>query len=171
MSKISPLSGFRAYEERSAADQAQLRVSGLPAGGFVRIATLDTYDGVVFRVGGSDGASGSGTFQRVPTSVDVRGVQGETVRVGVTVDGYRGVWLPTVGDLERARHLLGHSSLLWRLRRPYSNPTVATAGAESRAIKKAPLGTLARTDLRGMLSHVANAPTYYENECPHGTAP
>lgn len=98
---VSPLSGFRAYEERSAADQAQLRVSGLPAGGFVRIATLDTYDGVVFRVGGSDGASGSGTFQRVPTNVDVRGVRGETVRVGVTVDGYRGVWLPTVGDLER----------------------------------------------------------------------
>ncbi|MBM7801804.1 hypothetical protein JOE58_001055 [Curtobacterium luteum] len=98
---VSPLSGFRAYEESDEADTAQLRVTGLPADGFVRIATLDTYDGVVYRVGGSDGAAASGTFERVPTSVDVRGVRGTTVRVGVTVDGYSGVWLPTVGDLER----------------------------------------------------------------------
>ncbi|ROP60683.1 transglutaminase superfamily protein [Curtobacterium sp. PhB115] len=98
---VSPLSGFRAYQEQTAADTAQLRVSGLPENGFVRIATLDTYDGVVYRVGGPDGSTSSGTFERVPTSVDVRGVDGTTVRVGVTVDGYRGVWLPTVGDLER----------------------------------------------------------------------
>lgn len=98
---VSPLSGFRAYEERAAADTAQLRVTGLPENGFVRIATLDTYDGVVYRVGGSDGSASSGTFERVPTSVDVRGVDGTTVRVGVTLEGYRGVWLPTVGDLER----------------------------------------------------------------------
>lgn len=98
---VSPLSGFRAYEEQGAADTPQLRVSGLPADGFVRIATLDTYDGVVYRVGGPDGAAASGTFERVPTTVDVRGVRGSTVRVGVTVLGYRGVWLPTVGNLER----------------------------------------------------------------------
>ncbi|MFZ6992238.1 transglutaminaseTgpA domain-containing protein [Curtobacterium sp. RRHDQ66] len=98
---VSPLSGFRAYEESTEADTTQLRVTGLPENGFVRIATLDTYDGVVYRVGGTDGASASGTFERVPTSVDVRGVSGTTVHVGVTVDGYSGVWLPTVGDLER----------------------------------------------------------------------
>lgn len=98
---VSPLSGFRAYEESTAADSPQLRVTGLPEDGFVRIATLDTYDGVVYRVGGADGSSGSGTFERVPTSVDVRGVEGTTVEVRVAVDGYRGVWLPTVGDLER----------------------------------------------------------------------
>ena len=98
---VSPLSGFRAYEEQTAADTAQLRVTGLPANGFVRIATLDTYDGVVYRVGGSEGASASGTFERVPTTVDVRGVRGTAVDVGVTVEGYRGVWLPTVGDLEQ----------------------------------------------------------------------
>lgn len=96
---VSPLSGFRAYEESGAADAPQLTVTGLPAGGFVRIATLDTYDGVVYRVGGDDGASASGTFERVPTSVDVRGVSGTDVRVDVRVDGYHGVWLPTVGDL------------------------------------------------------------------------
>ncbi|GAA1492470.1 DUF3488 and transglutaminase-like domain-containing protein [Curtobacterium herbarum] len=97
--QVSPLSGFRGYEESGRADQPQLTVAGLPAGGFVRIATLDTYDGVVYRVGGPDGASASGSFERVPTAVDTRDVRGTTVRVAVTVDGYRGVWLPTVGDL------------------------------------------------------------------------
>jgi hypothetical protein len=97
---VSPLSDFRAYEESDEADRAQVRVSGLPADGFVRIATLDTYDGVVYSVGGSGGASESGTFERVPTSVDVRGVTGRTVHVAVQVAGYSGVWLPTVGDLE-----------------------------------------------------------------------
>jgi hypothetical protein len=98
---VSPLSGFRAYEESTVSDATQLRVTGLPANGFVRIATLDTYDGVAYRVGGTDGASTSGTFERVPTTVDVQGVRGTTVDVGVTVDGYSGVWVPTVGDLER----------------------------------------------------------------------
>lgn len=98
--ELSPLSAFRSYEEPGRADAAQLRVTGLPQGGFVRIATLDTYDGVVYRVGGDDGASASGTFERVPTSVDVRGVRGTELDVGVAVEGYRGVWLPTVGDLE-----------------------------------------------------------------------
>ncbi|MGN7189744.1 MULTISPECIES: transglutaminaseTgpA domain-containing protein [unclassified Curtobacterium] len=97
--EVSPLSGFRAYEERGTSDAPQLRVTGLPRGGFVRIATLDTYDGVVYRVGGSDDASPSGTFERVPTSVDTSGTTGTDVRVGVRVEGYRGVWLPTVGDL------------------------------------------------------------------------
>ena len=97
--QVSPLSGFRAYEESGRADEPQLTVTGLPAGGFVRIATLDTYDGVVYRVGGPDGASASGSFERVPTAVDTRDVRGTPVDVAVTVQGYRGVWLPTVGDL------------------------------------------------------------------------
>jgi hypothetical protein len=101
--QVSPLSGFRAYEEDDEADRTQLTVTGLPQGGFVRVATLDTYDGVVYRVGGADGSSASGTFERVPTSVDVRGVRGTPVRVGVTLTGYSGVWLPTVGDLESVR--------------------------------------------------------------------
>ncbi|MGU3408531.1 transglutaminaseTgpA domain-containing protein [Microbacterium sp. M1A1_1b] len=98
---VSPLSGFRAYEESTEADAAQLQVTGLPRNGFVRIATLDTYDGVTYRVGGTDGSSPSGTFERVPTSVDVRNVTGRSIDVGVRIDGYRGVWLPTVGDLEQ----------------------------------------------------------------------
>jgi hypothetical protein len=106
---VSPLSGFRAYQQADQVDRTQLTVTGLPAGAFVRVATLDTYDGVVYRVGGADGTAESGSFERVPTSVDARGVRGTDVRVGVTVTGYRGVWLPTVGDLESVR-FLGPSS-------------------------------------------------------------
>ncbi|MFZ7088605.1 transglutaminase-like domain-containing protein [Curtobacterium sp. RRHDQ10] len=98
---VSPLSGFRAYEESDEANRDQLRVSGLPEDGFVRIATLDTYDGVVYSVGGSSGASGSSTFSRVPTSVDVGDVRGDHVDVSVQLLGYHGVWIPTVGDLEQ----------------------------------------------------------------------
>jgi hypothetical protein len=97
--QVSPLSGFRAYQQSEEVDRTQLTVTGLPADGFVRIATLDTYDGVVYRVGGPDGAADSGSFERVPTAVDTSDVRGTRVRVEVTVDGYRGVWLPTVGDL------------------------------------------------------------------------
>ncbi|KQO64698.1 DUF3488 and transglutaminase-like domain-containing protein [Curtobacterium sp. Leaf261] len=97
---VSPLSGFRAYEESPTADAAELRVSGLPADAFMRIATLDTYDGVVYSVGGPSGATASGTFSRVPTSVDVRDRAGARVDVDVDVLGYSGVWVPTIGDLE-----------------------------------------------------------------------
>ncbi|PZE28851.1 transglutaminase domain-containing protein [Curtobacterium sp. MCBD17_028] len=106
---VSPLSGFRAYEEAGTADAPQLTVTGLPADGFVRIATLDTYDGVVYSVGGPSGASASGTFSRVPTSVDTSGVRGRRVHVDVHVRGYGGVWVPTVGDLEQIRFTGSHA--------------------------------------------------------------
>ncbi|GAA4665939.1 transglutaminase-like domain-containing protein [Frondihabitans cladoniiphilus] len=96
----SPLSGFRSYEQSPAVSSTQLRVSGLDSGDFVRIATLDTYDGVQFSVGSGAASSDSGTFTRVPTSFDQSQVNGSQANVAVTVDGYSGVWLPTVGQLE-----------------------------------------------------------------------
>jgi hypothetical protein len=97
---VSPLSNFRSYEESPEVDRTQLTVTGLPANGFVRIATLDTYNGVVYSVGGPTGSSASGSFERVPTSVDVAANTGKNVDIRVDVAGYSGVWLPTVGDLK-----------------------------------------------------------------------
>lgn len=97
---VSPLSGFRAYEQSPKADSPQLTVTGLRTGEFVRIATLDTYDGVDYSVGSSRVSADSGTFSRVPTSFDQSKVSGRQASVDVTVDGYSGVWLPTVGKLE-----------------------------------------------------------------------
>jgi hypothetical protein len=97
---VSPLSGFRAYEQSPAVSAKQITVSGLDAGGFVRIATLDTYNGVDFAVGSARTASDSGTFTRVPTSYDQASVRGRQFSIDVSVQGYSGVWVPTVGKLE-----------------------------------------------------------------------
>jgi transglutaminase-like putative cysteine protease len=97
---VSPLSGFRRYWQAPAVDDVLLTVSGLPEGGRIRIATLDTYDGVVYAVGSDTVSSLSGSFTRVPSTVDQSRVAGDTVSVDVSVGGYAGVWLPTVGKLE-----------------------------------------------------------------------
>ena len=97
----SPLSAFRRWFAPDRIDATQLTVTGLAEGDRIRVAALDTYDGVVFTVGNGEAGSVSGTFTRVPSAVDVSDEPGERVRVGVTVGGYRGVWVPDVGMLER----------------------------------------------------------------------
>lgn len=96
----SPLSGFRKYEQSPVADRVMLTLDGLPADARIRIATLDSYDGVVFSVGRGSVSSASGSFTRVPLMVDQSGVPGQGAIVQVVVGGYTGVWLPTVGKLE-----------------------------------------------------------------------
>ena len=96
----SPLSGFRRYEQTIEANSAMLTVTGLPIGGRIRIATLDTYDGIVYSVGSSQVSSESGSFTRVPSRFDQSGIAGTPVTIRITVDGYSGIWLPTVGKFE-----------------------------------------------------------------------
>lgn len=110
----SPLSGFRRYEQSALRDRTIFSISGLPAGARIRLATLDSYDGVVYAVGQGSVNSASGAFTRVPTSVDQSSVNGETVTITVVIADYNGVWMPTMGKLERvdfigknAKHLLG----------------------------------------------------------------
>ncbi|MFT2750695.1 transglutaminaseTgpA domain-containing protein [Clavibacter sp. Sh2036] len=105
--QISPLSSFRTYWKEPAVDATLLTVSGLPAGGRIRLAALDTYDGVVYGVGGARGGEASrtgrasGTFARVPYRLDQRGATGDDVALDVVIGSYRGVWLPGAGRLER----------------------------------------------------------------------
>ena len=96
----SPLAGFRAAFDPEIADQPMLTVTGLPAGWGIRIATLDTYDGIVYSVGGSDGSAESGRFTRVPYRLDQSGTTGRHVDVEVSVLAYSDVWVPGVGRLE-----------------------------------------------------------------------
>ncbi|GAA2986369.1 hypothetical protein JOD63_002285 [Microbacterium terrae] len=63
----------------------------------VRIATLDAYDGEVFRTGG-DGAVDDGRFVRVPSTLDAG--EGEQVAATITIREWDDVWMPTVGHLE-----------------------------------------------------------------------
>ncbi|QNO38543.1 transglutaminase domain-containing protein [Protaetiibacter sp. SSC-01] len=96
----SPLAGFRRYLRDDRVDEVMMRVTGLPAEARIRIAALDSYDGVVYAVGSASVDSASGVFVRVPSRVDQSASGGERVRLDVAIDGYAGVWVPTVGLLE-----------------------------------------------------------------------
>lgn len=97
----SPLAGFRAAFDPDVAEDEMLEVRGLPAESGIRIATLDSYDGIVYSVGGSDGTAESGRFTRVPYRLDQSDELGERRDLDVTVLGYSDVWVPGVGRLER----------------------------------------------------------------------
>ncbi|GAA1059661.1 transglutaminase family protein [Agromyces bracchium] len=97
----SPLAAFRAAFAPEIADVEMLRVDGLPAGAGLRIATLDTYDGIVYSVGGTDRSGASGQFSRLPYRLDQSATPGEAVRLEVAVLAYDDVWVPGVGQLER----------------------------------------------------------------------
>lgn len=99
---VSPLAAFRSYWQDDTVDRVLFDVAGVPDGTLVRLATLDTYDGVVFSVGSDRVSSASGTFVRVPSSIDRSTVAGDNVGARVTLEGYSGVWLPTVGLVESA---------------------------------------------------------------------
>ncbi|BDI22031.1 transglutaminase family protein [Herbiconiux sp. L3-i23] len=97
----SPLSSYRRYFQPDRADEAMLTVEGLRTGELVRLATLDSYDGVVYSVGSSEVTSASGTFTRVPFALDTEGITGRTASVGITVGEYSGLWVPDAGALVR----------------------------------------------------------------------
>jgi transglutaminase-like putative cysteine protease len=128
----SPLSGFRSYLEPPSSHEAMLTVSGLDGERRIRIATLDTYDGVVYSVGSGQGSSASGTFTRVPGRLDAAGLDGKNVSLDVTVDGYRGVWLPGVGAL-RAVEFTG--SRAGQLRNAVYNNAVTGTTAVSAGLR------------------------------------
>ncbi|MGO1971933.1 MAG: transglutaminaseTgpA domain-containing protein [Propionibacteriaceae bacterium] len=93
----SPLQGFRA-NHKDHKDDVLLRADGLPEGARIRVATLDSYDGITFNVSNAeDTGADSGTFNRVGTRVP-GDADGETAEVSLTVADYASVWVPTVGE-------------------------------------------------------------------------
>ncbi len=102
-SQRSPLAGFRSAFDPVVAQTEMLEVTGLPAGVGIRIAALDTYDGIVYSVGGTDGNAQSGRFTRVPYRLDQSDAEGRHVEFDVRVLGYSDVWVPGIGHLERIR--------------------------------------------------------------------
>ncbi|WP_228479446.1 transglutaminase-like domain-containing protein [Microbacterium atlanticum] len=96
--EVSPLSEYRALYADDRADDVLFTVE--PVSGSlperVRIATLDAYDGAVFRSGG-EGAVEAGRFVRVPSSLDAG--PGSPVDARIRIDGWNDIWMPTVGRL------------------------------------------------------------------------
>ncbi|TRY17843.1 transglutaminase domain-containing protein [Tessaracoccus rhinocerotis] len=92
----SPLQAFRGNITKHE-DTTLFEVSGLVQGDILRVATMDSYDGLSFRVATtSDDAVESTTFTRVGQWIadDTPGTVGHA---GVRVRAYDGVWVPTVG--------------------------------------------------------------------------
>ncbi|MCF4122829.1 transglutaminase-like domain-containing protein [Antribacter sp. KLBMP9083] len=91
----SPLTAFRRYS-KDLKETELFTVSGLPEGSRVRLATLDSYDGVVFDASGDRAATG--VFTRVGEEITTSAT-GAPATVTVSVTGYDGVWVPEAGDL------------------------------------------------------------------------
>ncbi len=100
----SPLAGLRTFR-KAGREVDYLRASDLKENDLIRLATMDTYDGVVWSVGGSES---SGRFDRVGSRIryadqplvgDPKGWPHRSLSVSV-ID-YRGIWLPTLGLSQR----------------------------------------------------------------------
>ncbi|MDU0344788.1 transglutaminase domain-containing protein [Microbacterium sp. KSW2-29] len=94
---VSPLAEYRSMFSDARADQVLFRVSGegtLPER--LRLATLDAYDGEIFRASGDEGAG----FVRLPSTRDAG--DGRTIEVEVEIADLDGIWMPTAGRLASA---------------------------------------------------------------------
>ena len=97
---LSPLTDYRSAFRDDRYDEVLFTVeTDGPDVQRVRLATLPFYDGRVMRA--TDPAaetSETGTaFTRVPATLP--GGSGREVAARIEIDGYRGIWVPTVGDL------------------------------------------------------------------------
>jgi len=96
-SAISPLAEYRALFADERADDVLFTVSAegaLPDR--VRLATLDSYDGEIYRSGGA-GALDEARFVRVPSALETGA--GRPLAAHVTIAELDGIWMPTFGQL------------------------------------------------------------------------
>ena len=104
--EVSPLAQYRALFTDDRADEVLFTVEPVADGSAgalperVRIATLDAYDGQVYRSGG-EGAVDAGRFVRVPSALDAG--EGEVVEARVEIGAWDGIWMPTAGRLSAIR--------------------------------------------------------------------
>lgn len=94
----SPLMSFRKLVE-DGEESTLFTVSGLPADGVIRLASLDLYDGIVYKVSGA-GGDGSGVFSRVGRVISGQST-GEAATIGVRIKDLKGVWVPDTGHVTR----------------------------------------------------------------------
>ncbi|PWD49493.1 transglutaminase [Serinibacter arcticus] len=94
----SPLAGHRAYL-KDFEDDVLLTLDGVPEElTRIRLATLDTYDGLVWDV--SDGETLTGGRYLRATDRFVAELDRDAIEIDVTVNAYDDVWLPMIGRVE-----------------------------------------------------------------------
>ncbi|MDO5683783.1 MAG: transglutaminaseTgpA domain-containing protein [Propionibacteriaceae bacterium] len=87
----SPLTNYR-YWQVDLAEESLFTVTGLPENARLRLATLDTFDGIVYNV-----ARDSASFVRSGGRMAGDPV-GQRVTLNIEVGEYAGIWLPGVGE-------------------------------------------------------------------------
>lgn len=138
----SPLTTYRFLE----LDQRKVglfTVAGLPAGGRVRLAALDAYDGRVYSV-----ADASAGFARI--GGQNAGGTGSTETLSVGVQAYAGVWLPGGGDVRGVTFSGPHAAVQSETAyySPFGGTLLATAGvAEGDAYQVSLLPAVQPADL------------------------
>ena len=99
----SPLAGFRKYT-KDLQKTTLFTVDGLQKGQVIRLATMDSYDGVVWTVTAPGSQSGSsGAFELLGSTIPRPALftAGATSTATIDIRGYSDVWLPTLGYLDR----------------------------------------------------------------------
>ncbi|TFB16908.1 transglutaminase domain-containing protein [Microbacterium sp. 3H14] len=96
----SPLQAFR-KNVRDEASETLFTVQGLPQGARVRTAVMDQFDGMVYNV--TDGGPTSSSAFAPLRSNMAPDAEGVPVTLKFAIDGYRGVWMPTAGELSEIR--------------------------------------------------------------------
>jgi len=96
----SPFTAFRKYTKTL--EETQLfTVDGLAPGDRIRLATLDTYDGISWGVAGSQLASeGSGSFSLVGQTIPAPPLitaNADDTELTITIGDYADVWIPSIG--------------------------------------------------------------------------
>lgn len=126
----SPLQAFR-KNVRDEADKTLFTVQGLPKGARVRTAVMDQFDGMVYNVtDGGPTSSSAFTPLRSNMSPEAAGVP---VTLNIAIDAYRGVWLPTAGELSEISFSGDDAEQLRRS--TYVNTETGTAVATTKLAK------------------------------------
>jgi len=96
---VSPLQSWRSIvRDHPTADEPLFSVSGLPEGARMRLAVLDTYDGLVYTVSDS-GEGRSSDFSPLRSNM-AKDIDGTRVELGIDVQQYAGPWLPDAGIVD-----------------------------------------------------------------------
>ena len=91
----SPLAGYREYAD-DLAETDLFTVDGLPEGGTrLRLAALDSYDGLVWSVTG-ESTPGTGVFRRIGERIEVE-IPEDAYTLDVAVTGYQDRWVLNAG--------------------------------------------------------------------------
>jgi hypothetical protein len=96
----SPLQAFR-KNVRDEADETLFTVQGLPKGARIRTAVMDQFDGMVYNVT-DGGPTSSSAFAPLRSNMAPE-TEGIPVTLKIQIDDYRGVWMPTAGELSEIR--------------------------------------------------------------------